>query len=276
MSDFLNEMARSSAERVEQARARHDDGKIMQFAEVSAPPQKLRLHRRFSVIAEIKASSPSEGALAAADLDRADVAELYASHGASAVSVLTEPERFSGALEHLATVASVLHGSGVPAMRKDFLVDPYQVAEARIAGAGGVLLIVAMLSDEVLERMLATAIALDLFVLIECFDADDLTRASRFMDAENVVNHLIAGQILLGINTRDLRTLAVDTGRLEALAPSLPRDIPVIAESGLKVAEDAQRVAAWGYRGALVGTALMRAETPGVLLQSMISQGRSV
>ncbi|MEL7310748.1 MAG: indole-3-glycerol-phosphate synthase [Pseudomonadota bacterium] len=276
MSDFLNEMARTSAKRVAEARARHDDAQIMSFAEVSATPPKLKLHRRFSVIAEIKASSPSEGPLADATLDRAELAEIYASHGASAVSVLTEPERFSGELEHLAGVASVLHGTDVPAMRKDFLVDPYQLAEARIAGAGGALLIVAMLSDEMLMRMLATAVALDLFVLIECFDADDLKRASRLLDAEKVVNHLLAGQVVLGVNTRDLRTLAVDTGRLEMLAPELPKDVVVIAESGLKVASDAAKVATWGYRGALVGTALMRSAAPGELLRDMVSEGRSV
>ncbi|MEL6367925.1 MAG: indole-3-glycerol-phosphate synthase [Pseudomonadota bacterium] len=274
MADFLNAMAESSAARLTAARQRHDDAQILQFAEVAALPKSLSLHRNFSVIAEIKANSPAEGALASSTLDRGALATTYSTHGASAVSVLTEPERFAGDLEHLAEVATVLGDASIPAMRKDFLVDPYQVAEARIAGAGGVLLIVAMLENAILERMVAIAEHLSLFVLIECFDADDLERAERLLDGETALKHLQAGQIMLGINTRDLRTLEVDTERLARLAPRLPRDVPVIAESGLKVPDEAARVAELGYRGALIGSALMRSDAPGALLRAFVDRGR--
>jgi indole-3-glycerol phosphate synthase len=264
---FLAEMAALSAERVREARAHRNAADLLGACRATPPAPRFRL-RTFDLVAEIKRSSPAEGVLAV-DADPVTRALAYAEAGAAAVSVLTEPARFGGSLEDLATVAGALRPLGVPAMRKDFLVDPWQVLEARAAGAGGVLLIVAMLRGETLGELVAAAREQGLFVLLEAFDEADLARASEFRGAD-------AGgaPVLVGVNTRDLRTLAVDPGRLARLAPFLPAGMPAVAESGLHVAADAAAAAALGYRVALVGTALMRAAHPGTLAAGMIAAGR--
>lgn len=275
MSDFLATMAEGSAARSAQAQSRHSEAQLLNIADTATRPPPLKLHRRFSVIAEIKANSPAEGALADSTMDRAERARDYRDGGASAISVLTEPARFGGELNHLAEVAATLGVDGVPAMRKDFLVDTYQVVEARVAGAGGVLLIVAMLDDARLAAMLARAAELGLFVLIECFDRDDLARAMRALESQQITAHLESGQIILGVNTRDLRTLQVDTERLSTLSHQLPEGIVTVAESGLKQPNDAARAVELGYRAALIGTALMRADDPAELLRAFLKAGRS-
>ncbi len=153
---------------------------------------------------------------------------------------------------------------GTPVMRKDFLVEPVQVLEARKAGASGVLLITTMLDDAKLASMVDAALEHGMFVLLESFDEDDLRRSARFLDRD--------GQLLIGVNTRNLRTLEVDGERLQRLGPALP-DARCVAESGLHSAADAARVAGWGYRLALVGTALMRSDDPAALVQSMKAAG---
>ena len=149
-------------------------------------------------------------------------------------------------------------------MRKDFLVEPVQVLEARAAGASGVLLITTMLNDAKLRAMLDCAFEHGMFVLLESFDGEDLERSAKFLDGE--------GRLLIGVNTRNLRTLEVDTDRLQKLAPALP-DATCVAESGLKVADDAARVMGWGYSMALVGTALMRSDDPARLIGDMRAAG---
>jgi indole-3-glycerol phosphate synthase len=259
MSDFLDTMAAASAARAERA---------------VVPTPKLRPRRaldtsRFGIIAEIKNRSPAEGLLASSEADRASRAKRYAAAGAAAISVLTETERFDGHLDHLAEVVDAVPGT--PVMRKDFLVDPVQVAEAHAVGASGVLLITAMLDDRQLNAMLDTAWNHDLFVLLEAFSEADIERAHALLG--NVVHNAKAehGELLFGVNSRNLRTLEVDPTRLERYAPLLPQGVTV-AESGLKTPADAARVAAKGYRLALVGTALMRADDPGVLIRSMATE----
>ncbi|MFU8895111.1 MAG: indole-3-glycerol phosphate synthase TrpC [Gammaproteobacteria bacterium] len=264
---FLAQMAHSSAERVRAARATRSETDLLAACAAAPAAPRLRLEQ-FDLIAEIKRTSPAEGALGAAT-DIAARAGQYASAGAAAVSVLTEPARFDGSLDDLATAARALRPAGVPAMRKDFLVDPWQVLEARAAGAGGVLLIVAMLSDGVLGELLAVARQQDLFVLLEAFDEADLERAANFIGES-----ASGAPVLVGVNTRDLRTLAVDPGRLARLAPWLPPGAPAVAESGLRGAADAAAAAALGYGVALVGTALMRAPDPVELATAMLAAGR--
>ncbi len=254
MSDFLQGMAKSSAERAAAARAFTD-------ADFDRPVVPLMLGA-FEVIAEIKERSPAEGDLAQGDGDRVARAHAYASGGAAAISVLTEPSRFDGELAHLEEVVTAVPGT--PVMRKDFLVEPVQVLEARAAGASGVLLITTMLDDDTLRAMLDCAFEHGMFVLLESFDKEDLRRSAQFMDGD--------GQLLIGVNTRNLRTLAVDTDRLQDLAPHLP-DATCVAESGLRVAADAARVMGWGYSMALVGTALMRSEDPAGLIRNMREAG---
>ena len=253
MNDFLQSMAKSSAERAANACAFTE-------ADFDKPVVPLSLGL-FDVIAEIKQRSPAEG-----DLGRncsvAERAQSYAAGGAAAISVLTEPSRLDGELAHLEEAVAAVPGT--PVMRKDFLIEPVQVLEARKAGASGVLLIATMLDDATLRKMLDCAFEHGMFVLLESFDEDDLRRSATFLDGK--------GQLLIGVNTRNLRTLEVDGERLQKLAPALP-DAVCVAESGLRVAEDAACVAGWGYTMALVGTALMRSDDPTELIRSMREAG---
>ena len=194
----------------------------------------------------------------------------YADGGATAISVLTEPSRFDGSIEHLAEVVSAV--PNVPVMRKDFLVEPVQVLEARKAGASGVLLIAAMLSDAHLRVMLDVAYEHHMFVLLECFDEQDLERVDTLLDYPPDADQAAAGKLLIGVNTRNLRTLEVDNDRLKKLAPKLP-DARCVAESGLHTPADAATAARQGYRLALVGTALMRSDNPAALIKAMRESG---
>ena len=265
MADFLTTMAAASRRRLQAARAACGEADLVRRCS-ALPPAPDLAWSGFGIIAEIKRSSPSAGVLAET-ADAPDLAETYGDAGASAVSVLTEPERFGGSLEDLADVASRMQPSGVPAMRKDFLVDPYQVLEARAAGAGGVLVIVAMLDDPNLADLIACALEQGLFVLLEAFDEPDLERAARLAEGR-------AGQILMGLNSRDRRSQAVDPGRLERLATRFPDGWPTVAESGLEIPEGSATAAAAGYDLALVGSALMRSADPGALLAAMLEAGR--
>ena len=254
MHDFLETMVLSSRARAAAARPRSP-----------GPGVPLPLASgRFGIVAEIKHRSPVEGDLAGAD--RVSRARCYASAGAVAISVLTEPEHFAGHLDHLAEVADAVPDT--PVMRKDFLVDPVQIREARAVGASGVLLIAAILDDRELGLMLDCAWRYDLFVLLEAFSEQDLNRATRLLDASGNRAKARAGELLFGVNARNLRTLEVDSSRLERYAALLPEAV-CVAESGLTSAADARRVAAAGYRLALVGTALMRSADPGALIRAM-------
>ncbi len=265
MSDFLKQMATLSAERAANASGN------MPAADFDKPVVSLVLGA-FDVIAEIKDRSPAEGDLATTMIDRAERARCYANSGAVAISVLTEPSRFGGDLEHLEEVVAAVPGS--PVMRKDFLVDPVQILEARKAGASGVLLIATMLSGRKLEDMLCCAWEHDLFVLLEAFDEYDLVRASKLLENSTHRYKAECGKLLFGVNARNLRSLAVDRERLQNLAPLLPQAY-CVAESGIDHAGHAGQVAALGYRAVLVGTALMRSDDPAVLIASMRDSGRA-
>lgn len=269
--DFLAAMARSSAARSAAAQQREPERALAaRVAKLPAPPA-LRLDGRFDLIAELKLRSPAQGMLSGPAADIAARVAAYAEGGAAIVSVLTEPERFDGSLEHLLRASEALKPHGVPAMRKDFLVDRYQLLEARLAGACGVLLIVRMLDRETLAELAAFAAELGLFVLLEAFDEADIAIAEEVAAAWRGVRD----GCLIGINSRDLVTLQVVPQRLEALAPRLPRRFPRVAESGLAIAEDAARLAAAGFTLALVGTALMSAADPARLARAMIDHGRA-
>jgi indole-3-glycerol phosphate synthase len=270
--DFLATMAASSRARVSAARAVQADAELWRWAEASPPPPPLYLSPEgFDVIAEVKMSSPAVGKLRdSGDEDVVARVKGYAAAGAAAVSVLTEPERFDGSLDHLEQAARALLDAGrVPAMRKDFLVDPYQVAEARLAGAGGILIIVRMLDRAQLDALMKAARHFGLFVLIEAFDAADIRIANELVEA-----HAGGPPLLVGINSRDLVTLKVVPGRLEELVGLLSDNVPRVAESGVGSADDAARLARAGYDMALIGSALMTTPDPVALLKSMIAAGR--
>jgi len=270
-TDFLAGMAASSRARVEAARAIVSDAELRALAEDSPVPPALQLSaRRFDVIAEVKFRSPAAGKLREGNDDNV-IARVagYAEAGAAAVSVLTEPSRFDGSMAHLATAVRAL-GNRIPAMRKDFLVDPYQVCEARLAGAGGVLLIVRMLDDDAIRAMIECAAQLKLFVLLEAFNGVDIARVTEF-----VRHYASVATLLVGVNCRDLVTLEVVPGRLEELVRLLPDTVPRVAESGVATAADAGRIAIAGYDVALVGSALMASLEPHQLVRAMVSAGRT-
>ncbi len=267
MSDFLTMMAASSSERADKLSASYPD------AVLDLPVFPLHLES-FDLIAEIKDTSPAEGVLAGDDADRIERAIAYAQGGAAAISILTEPSRFAGSTDHLVEVAAAVAKLGVPVMRKDFLVDRRQILEAKACGASGVLLIAAMLSDAELRDMLDCALEHSLFVLLESFDSKDLDLSSSLLREPRYGVHVENGQILLGINTRNLRTLEVDPARLEQLSQELPSGVVVVAESGQTSPDDIAQVVKWGYSAALVGTALMRSGDPSQLIRDMLEAGR--
>jgi indole-3-glycerol phosphate synthase len=268
--DFLEQMAAGSRERVRAARAACPQAELLRRVLAMPPPPALRLQRGgFDLIAELKLRSPAAGALKGPGESVAARVSAYARAGAAAVSVLTEPSRFDGSLEHLRLAARTLLPAGVPVMRKDFLVDAYQVIEARAAGAGGVLAILRMLPEAEIEALIQQARALGLFVLLEAFDKRDLERLRRLL------GRLGGEGLLAGVNSRDLATLQVVPTRLEELARHLPTGIPRVAESGVGSAADARRVAEAGYDLALVGSALMSGEDPVALASGMLSAARA-
>lgn len=287
MSGFLDRMAAASGVRLEEARARQPLADLRARALATPPPPPLQLHDRFSLIAEFKRRSPALGRLGDDDLEKRVTA--YAQGGAAAVSVLTEPSQFHGSLGHLTTAAAVLTPIGVPVMRKDFLVDPYQLYEARAAGASGALLIVRMLSRDTLREMLACARELNLFVLVEAFDAQDIEPATAgirrgcplasrelYAPLGDTHRHLGRGApVLLGVNSRDLQTLEVVSGRFREMASLLPPGVLRVAESGITTPDDCAEVARDGYKLALVGSALMTAPDPAGVIRTMLAAGRA-
>jgi indole-3-glycerol phosphate synthase len=277
MSGFLDEMAASSAARAAQTMAAEPFAALERRAKATPRGSRLVLSSQgFDVIAELKLMSPAAGRLGAPNGDWLKRVTAYARGGAAAVSVLTEPSRFDGSLEHLRQASAALAPFGVPTMRKDFLVDPYQVLEARAAGAGGVLLIVRMLTRSQMLPLLDAAAEHGLFVLLEAFDADDLQAAREMLAARTAGRAAGGDEILVGINSRDLQTLEVVPERFELLAPRLPGDRPAVAESGVASAADAVRMMSLGYRLALIGTALMSRDDPQQLLREILATTRTV
>jgi indole-3-glycerol phosphate synthase len=269
--DFLAAMAASSRVRSAAAQAQLPEKELRARIADLPPAPSLELGN-FDLIAEVKLRSPAVGLLK--PQNEGDVGArvgIYANAGAAAVSILTEPSRFDGSLDDLAAGARALAPLRVPAMRKDFLVDGYQVLEGRAAGAGGVLAIIRMLPRAELEQLIDTALALRMFVLLEAFDAPDIELAHALVGSRRAYRDLL----LVGVNSRDLATLKVVPGRLDALVSSLPVDVKRVAESGVATAADAARMAACGYDLALVGSALMSASDPAALAGTMLSEGRA-
>ena len=271
MTGLLASMAKSSLARVRAAQAQESEKSLWDRASDTPPGPPLQLSaERFDLIAECKLHSPSAGDLSSQTTGVEARVASYARGGAAAVSVLTEPTRFKGSLEHLASASQVLAPLGVPTMRKDFLVDPYQVMEARAAGASGVLVIVRMLDQSRIGALIDCAAMLHMFVLLEAFDAADLEATDQILAARKRHDE----QILVGLNCRDLDTLSVDLARLVQLFPDLPDDRPRVAESGVTRVADAERVAELGYELALVGSALMGVSEPCQLVGDMLAAGR--
>ena len=231
------------------------------------------LNENFNIIAEVKLRSPAAGALADSQFDYIAQAQSYAAGGATAISVLTEPTAFSGSLEHLMEVVAQVSQDQVPVMRKDFLVEPYQIYEAKAYGASGALIIVRILSDATLLAMLEAVDETGLFTLIEAFDQDDLDRcaqvAGRFIEKDS-------SRFIVGLNCRDLASLQIKPERFGDFINSFPAVGHKVAESGLLSVDDVITVASQGYDMALIGSALMQSGDSAATLREMLNKARAL
>jgi indole-3-glycerol phosphate synthase len=251
---FLTDIIEDTRRRLE--RSPLDESGLLALA-LGLPPTRpfeeaLRRGSAPAVIAEVKRASPSAGRIA--DAEAGSRARAYEAAGASAVSVLTEPTRFDGALADLRAARLAVR---IPVLRKDFLIHPSQVIESRAEGADAVLLIAAALSGSELKAMLAAAVDLGLGVLVEAQSEEDLEKA------------LATQATVVGVNARDLETLAVDPARAIALLERVPPDRIAVLESGIASRSDVERAVAAGARAVLVGEALMRAPDPGAKLREL-------
>jgi len=267
MTDFLQKMALASKERAESLPTSYSSELL------DGPVFPLQFDC-FDIIAEVKDLSPSEGELNLDGKDRKSRASEYTQGGAAAISVLTEPMQFSGDINHLKEIVHFVSDKGMPVMRKDFLVDMKQILETRVSGASGVLLITAILSDKELKQMLDCCYEHSLFVLLESFNIDDVKRSSKLLKMTRYSDRAVKGDLLFGINTRNLRNLEVDIKRLDILSSHLPEDAIWVAESGISNTSDVANLADLGYSMALVGTALMKSEDPSGFISEMLDVGR--
>ncbi|NBC31381.1 MAG: indole-3-glycerol phosphate synthase TrpC [Alphaproteobacteria bacterium] len=249
MADVLDRICAGKRAEVAARRAARPYEDVLEAARAAPPPRGFAgalvaaaAAGRTGLICEIKKASPSKG-LIRADFDPATLARAYADGGATCLSVLTDTPWFQGTDAHLTEARRAV---ALPVLRKDFTLDPYQLAEARALGADCVLLILAALSDEEAAALAAEAAALGLDVLCEVHDEAELARA------------LVLPCRLIGINNRNLKTLEVDLATTERLAPLVPPDRLVVAESGLATAADLARMARLGVTTFLIGESLMR------------------
>ena len=217
--------------------------------------------RGMSFLAEVKKASPSTGTIRD-DFDPAWIAQQYANNDAAAISVLTEPQHFQGSLEHLAWIRA--HVPDVPLLRKDFIVDPYQLVESRAVGADAVLLIATALDPGQLSELHAAATELGLSCLVEVYSAADLEK----IDWDQVR--------VLGVNNRDLTTFEVDIENSLRIFDQVPRSVGRVAESGLSDPETLVRLREAGVNGVLIGEHFMRAENPGTALSDLRDQAREI
>ncbi|WP_334155420.1 indole-3-glycerol phosphate synthase TrpC [Tepidimonas sp.] len=263
MSDILQRICATKREEVAVASARTPLAAVRARAEASRradPPRDfigaLRAAQaagRAAVIAEVKKASPSKGVLRA-DFDPATIAASYARHGAACLSVLTDVPYFQG---HPDDLRQARAAAPLPALRKDFLVDPYQVWEARALGADAILLIAACLDDAQMADFEAIALELGMAVLVEVHDAAELQRAQRLRTP------------LIGVNNRDLRTFQVSLQTTLDLLPQLGPGRLLVAESGIAKRDDVHRLRDAGVPAFLVGEAFMRADDPGAALAAL-------
>ena len=258
--DLLEAIVAATRTRVEAAKQREPRAMLEQRAFTRTPHgrgfvDRLSRSGSINVIAECKRRSPSRGVLRAA-YDPAAIARGYELAGAAAISVLTEPTFFDGSLEHLADVRGVV---GVPLLRKDFIIDDYQLLEARAAGADAILLIVSALKDRELSSLSKAAADLGLAVLVEVHSAAECERA------------IAAGAEVIGVNNRNLRTLEVDLNASRDIADVLPANVVGVSESGLKTPGDLQAMMQLGYKAFLMGERFMIDPNPGVALGSLIA-----
>ena len=209
------------------------------------------------LIAEVKKASPSKGLLCL-DFDPVELAKTYADNGAAAISVLTEANHFQGSLKHLSAIKEARDSNGIPLLRKDFLFHPYQIYESRAFGADAVLLIVAILTDKELQDLLSLTHELGMQCLVEIHDQDELERAVQ------------SAAKIIGINTRNLHTFAVDITTTERLCPLVPKDRIIVSESGIRNRNDIQKLREWGVDAVLIGETLVTATDVAAKIKELV------
>jgi indole-3-glycerol phosphate synthase len=259
--DLLAAIVEATRTRVEAARANVPARELAERASVRQPrgdafTAALRRDNAVNVIAECKRRSPSRGVLRAA-YDPVAIATGYARAGAAAISVLTEPTFFDGSLAHLAAVREAVT---VPLLRKDFIIDSYQLLEAAATGADAVLLIVAALDDTALMELSREAAGRGLATLVEVHTEGELDRA------------FAAGAQIIGVNNRNLKTLDVDVALSERLAARFTPSMTAVSESGLRTSADLERFTSLGYRAFLIGERFMTAADPGEALAGLLAE----
>jgi indole-3-glycerol phosphate synthase len=257
MAEFFSTIVEHVKAQIEERRRKISAAGLQDRALFRTPTRGFANSLRGSsrkIIAEVKRASPSRGVIRDS-CEPVQVAQEYAGHGASAISVLTEERFFQGNLSHLEQIRGTV---GLPLLRKDFIVDPYQLTEARSYGADAVLLIAALLEPSLLQELCEQAKALSLDVLIEVHTPAELDAA------------LGGGATLIGINNRDLKTFEVSLVTTETLAPLVPPWAQAVCESGIDTAEQIRRVERLGIHVFLIGEALMRADQPGKKLRELL------
>jgi indole-3-glycerol phosphate synthase len=254
---YLDELLAATHSRIDEVKQKVTEAVLEQRVAAAEPPRDFRAALQgpeIAIVAEIKRATPRAGALAP-DLDAARTARAYEEGGAAALSVLTEPEFFKGSLEDL----EAARGVSIPVLRKDFILDPIQVYEARAAGADAILLIVRILGDE-LGQLHSLGRSLGMSALVEVHSETDLDRA------------LEAGADLIGINHRDLETFEVDPDRTRKLAPRLPNGVVVVALSGTSTRPEIESLGDAGADAVLVGEALVTASDPVAKLRELLGR----
>jgi indole-3-glycerol phosphate synthase len=257
MPTILDRIVETKRREIAAARAAVPDAEMERRAAAAPPGRDFRAAIRklhfITLIAEVKKASPSAGVIRA-DFDPVAIARTYEAHGAAAISVLTDVEYFQGSLAYLTAVKAAVQ---LPVLRKDFVLDRYQLLEARAAGADAVLLIAECLPGNELHALQKEATALGLHTLVELHDADQLPRV------------IDCGAPVIGINNRDLRTFVTRLEHTLELLPKIPADRTVVSESGIKVKADLERLGRAGARAVLVGESLMRAADIGAALDAL-------
>ncbi len=259
MVEFLTTIARHVREQVEQRRRESPIAGLRERELFHAPARgftRALVGEGRRIIAEVKKASPSKGVIRE-DFDPVAIARDYVMHGASAISVLTEERFFQGSLLYLEKIRDAVTE---PLLRKDFIMDPYQLFEAKAFGADAVLFIAALLDAKLMTDLIEQAKALSLDTLVEVHNEAELEAAVQ------------SGAQLLGINNRDLKTFEVNLSTTEKLAPLIPPGMPAVCESGIDSLEQIRRVEQWGIRAFLIGESLMRATHPGQKLRELLEK----
>jgi indole-3-glycerol phosphate synthase len=260
MSTILDEIVISKHAEIAAARRRLPLEDLLSQVTLAAPVRDfcaaLRGNGPIRLIGEIKKASPSAQTIRT-NFDPVAIAQIYQQHGASCLSVLTDAPYFQGRLEYLTQVRAKI---GIPVLRKDFLIDDYQVFEARAAGADAILLIAEILDDTSLRRLLEQARALGMSALVEFHDESNMSRV------------LASGAELIGINNRNLKNFTTDVEHTLQLRDRIPADVLLVSESGIRTRSDVERLEAAGVSAILVGESLMRAADIGLAVEQLLGR----